>query len=245
MFSKRPGRPTDLGYDANTERTTKPRQIARNLQRFKDGRCLLSITIPGQAGRYNSAILDVDAEHETLVLDELNALDGHEALLAHKKFHVACRLNGIEYRFASILRSVEQEGGLATYHAVMPTLMQHIQRRDDYRVPVARGSGIEVQIADSSDPNSKGELADLSLGGLGARLQSQSAPRKGEVLPVCSILLPDADPIRAEVEVRFSSTDQRHNIVRLGGKFVNLEHQQQHQLARLIKQLEREYLRKK
>lgn len=240
-----------LGRTANSpdeqpqiQRISKAMQIVRYLRRLKEGHCLLNVSFPGSDESYNTAILAIHPSRDTLVLDELNAHEGHQRLLQLGKFRVSARLNGIEYRFASALRRVERQGGLALYRVSLPPLMLYIQRREFYRVPVDGGTGIRVNLPLLNESRLRGALCDLSQTGLGARFDGQHDLKQGQVLPICSIVLPQGDPIRTQLEIRFARVEGQRNLLRLGGRFVNLKREQQRELARLVARLQRSYLRK-
>lgn len=237
------GRGTDHDQHSTTERITRPARIAATLQRLMDGRCLADLCIPGLDEHFTSAILRIYPARELIILDELNAAAGHEALVKAGRFRARCRLHGVEYRFASSLRRVERRGGAALYFADMPKLMLHIQRREHYRVPVDSTAGLEVQIPLFRDPKARPNLCDLSATGLGIRIATDRPLKQGQVLPACSLVLPTGKTIHTQVEVRFVRADRYSDEVRMGGHFVNLEARLQKQLTALIKRLERLYLR--
>src|SRR5690606_23153810 len=74
-------------YQTHGERITNPAQIVRLLERVKENRALLTITIPGINTIYNSAILGISFEQKHLLLDELLPADGHERLINAAEFH--------------------------------------------------------------------------------------------------------------------------------------------------------------
>jgi c-di-GMP-binding flagellar brake protein YcgR len=244
MFFKNTSSPEPgLDRHSTAERITKAALIARNLQRLKDGRCLLDIRIPGLDEHFNSAILRIYPSRDLMILDELNQPAGHAALVKVKKLQASCRLNGVEYRFATRVTRIEEPRGGAIYHVQLPKLMLHIQRRNHYRVPVTRDAGLELRIPLQDDPKLKANLFDLSSSGLGIRLNSLASLQQGQTLPVCSIVLPDGELIRSDVEIRFVRADNLHKQMRVGGHFINMDRALKSRLITLIKSLERLYLR--
>lgn len=235
----------DEGLDTHstTERITKSALIARNLQRMKDGHCLLDVCIPGIDNHFISAILRVYPGRDMMILDELNSPIGQAALAKVKKLRARCRLHGVEYRFATTVTRIEEQRGIALYYAALPKLLLHIQRRNHYRVPVGMEAGLEVNIPLQDDPKVQAHLSDLSSSGLGIRLNTLVPPRQGQLLPACTIVHPSGEPICSEVEIRFVRSDHLSNQVRVGGHFINLDPQQKARLISLIKHLERLYLR--
>lgn len=252
MFFRRPSRRepapeplADLDPHSSAERITNPAQIGRFLQRLKDGHCLLNVTIPGVNGSFNSAVLRVYPQRELLILDELNPRAGHLALVKQGRINVRCRLHGVEYRFSTVLQRVEEQRGIALYFMAMPELLLHIQRRNHYRVPVDSSAGIELDLPllkEDTTP-SEASLLDLSASGLGLQLIVSKPPERGEILPGCSLHLPDGTIIRSEVEIRFVYACDPLSPVRLGGQFLKLDRKARDQLAALIRELERRQLR--
>ncbi len=255
MFFRRPPHPDPApeppaGLDAHSsaERITNPAQIARFLQLFKDGHCLLNVSIPGVEGSFNSAVLRVYPKRELLILDELNPHAGHQALIKRQRFNLRCRLHGVEYRFASVLQRVEEQRGIALYFVAMPQVLLHIQRRNHFRVPVDSNAGIELNLPtlplreEGTNP-SQASLLDLSASGLGMQLVTPVPPDRGDILPGCALHLPDGTVIRSELEIRFVYARDRLSPVRLGGQFLKLDRKARNQLAALIRELERRHLR--
>jgi c-di-GMP-binding flagellar brake protein YcgR len=250
MFFRRPPRhepasepPGDHDPHSSSERITSRAQIARTLQRLKDGQCLLRVTIPGVAGAFNSAVLRVFEQRALLILDELNPRAGHEALLEAGRFNASCRLHGVEYRFASVLQRVEEQRGIAFYLVPLPQVLLHIQRRNHYRVPVEQDAGIGLSLPFLDAQQAQPSLCDLSATGLGMQFITPSPPGRGDILPDCALQLPDNAVIRAGVEVRFVHSRDGSGTTRVGGQFLDLDRKAGEQLAALIKQLERLYLR--
>ena len=252
MFFRRPPRrepapepPGDDDPHSSSEQITGAAQIAKTLQRLKDGHCLLRATIPGVTGAFNSAVLRVYEKRELLILDELNPRAGHEALLKAGRLNISCRLHGVEYRFATVLQRVDEQRGIAFYFVAIPQVLLHIQRRNHVRVPVDGSAGIELglPILDEDAHPSQATLLDLSASGLGMQLTSPTPPNRGEVLPGCALHLPDGAVIRSELEIRFVHARDRLSPVRLGGQFLKLDRKARDQLAALIRELERRHLR--
>lgn len=250
MFFRRPSRrmpASDPAQDplSSSERITSTAQIARFLQRLKDGHCLLSVTIPGVEGSFNSAVLRVYPQQELLILDELNPRAGHLALLERRQLKVRCRLHGAEYRFATLLQRVEEQRGIALYYAALPEALLQIQRRDHYRVPVDESVGIELDLpaleADGNAPQAS--LLDLSATGIGMQLNTPTPPDRGAILPDCTLRLPAGTIVRSEIEVRFVHARDRLGPVRVGGRFLKLDRKTRDQLTTLIRELERRHLR--
>lgn len=250
MFFRRPPRcepapepPGSSDPHSSSERITSRAQIAKTLQRLKDGQCLLRVTIPGVGGAFNSAVLRVYDKRELLILDELNPRPGHEALVKAGRLNASCRLHGVEYRFASVLQRVEEQRGIAYYYMDMPEVLLHIQRRNHYRVPVGSEAGVGLSLPFLDEKQAQASLCDLSATGLGMQFIAPSPPDRGDILPACSLLLPDDTVIRAELEVRFVHNRDRMAPTRVGAQFLNLDRNARNQLAALIRQLERLYLR--
>lgn len=261
MSASSPTKTAAPDFESKIDRITKPGQIAKHLQKLKDNNCLINVVIPGSGSSYNSSILRVYPSRNLLILDELNSKSGHEAIIGGKTFNAKCRLNGIEYRFTSSVQRVDRQGKIAMYHAAMPKIIQYLQRRGHYRVPVARDSKIEISVPmkitfektdeETGEVEKKlktetiaGELADLSLGGIGIRLKTKTVPKRGQVLTKCKLVVPGSESILTEMEVAFALADNVHHIVRIGGRFVKLESKQKKKLIALVKKLEREYLRR-
>ncbi|MEJ2687887.1 MAG: flagellar brake protein [Gammaproteobacteria bacterium] len=231
-------------YQSQSERITDPGQIVTLLRRASEARDLLTIVLPDSPKPYNSAILKVDPEEGSLLLDELNPADGHRRLVEARQLRASCRIRGIELSFQATVSEVGGDAGIAFYRVALPPVLHYHQRRAHYRVQVGRGLAIPVYLTIESEGTLEGQLSDLSAGGLSMRLETSLPLTRGQRIEQCTIPLPKGEQFRAPLEIRFARPEENPKWLRAGARFLNLSRAQQSRIQRFVAQLERELIRK-
>ena len=238
-----PAKPFD--FRSEGEQLTDPIQIAALLKKVKDSRTLIQVTIAGQSTEYNSALLDIDAEHGYLLLDELTPPEGHHRLSEVRRLTAVIRLRGIDLRFSTRLQQIGGQSGIAFYRVDFPQQLHYRQRRAYYRVKLGLGLMVPFSIAHAASKALEGQIDDISVGGIRAQLSQQVPFKLGDLVPGCTIQLPTGEKIDCEIEVRYISQDEQHRKSHLGARFVNLDRARQNTLKRFAAEAERELLRRK
>ena len=116
------------------------------LKRILDHRALLTITIPDNRGKFNSAILDIDADNGFLILDELNPKQGHQKFISAKRLNARALVKGVEIRFSATPQEVHNESGIASYQVSFPGEVWQMQRRQSFRVTVGLSKQLPVHL---------------------------------------------------------------------------------------------------
>ena len=238
-----PDRATD--YRGKTEKITHPPQIAGLLRRVRDQKVLLSVQLPGHEGLFNSLLLDVNPERNTILLDELSPSGGHDLARQVRQLRVRCQCQGVELSFACTIEIGQSQRGISFYRAPLPEAINYLQRRTNFRVRVGLNLAVPVQLPVESTATLSGELFDLSMGGLGANISTQVKLSRGQIIDTCSIQLPKGESIQTELEIRFVRHDAQRQVQRIGAAFLHLLPQQEQALRKFVAQLEREMLRRK
>jgi c-di-GMP-binding flagellar brake protein YcgR len=234
------------GDPGQTERITDPARIAQLLKRLKDSRALLSVTVPAVTDVYLSAVLGVDAAGGSFELDELAPPDGHPALLAAGRLNAFAQCSGVDLSFTAALRSVERDSNGNFYRLAFPAVLFYRQRREHYRVRVARGQPVPLVIGLDEQHAVEGLLHDISAGGLGGEFERYQGPALvlGQVLPDCELRLHDHPPLHLSLEVRFVSADEPLHRLRLGARFLELGRQERKLIEQFVASLDREWRRR-
>lgn len=233
--------------DPSAEKITARAVIIGFLTRIHDSRSLVTVTIPGARTQYLSTILDVNTKQGYLLLDELKREDGHKQLMRHGKFHARASVKGIEINFVSVIDTVGSTSGIGFYKIPIPQVLYYHQRRAFYRAHVSIALSVPVSLTRAlSDGDVSGLLRDISVGGIGARIEPRrsGAVTKGELMPTCAITLPGGASIYSALEVRYIDHGSRQKVLRLGGRFIDLNRQQQKIIERFVVELDRELMRK-
>jgi len=216
-------------------------QILSLLRRLHQGRCLLAVILTDDKQIYNSALLEVNAEHDFIVLDELKPDHGHTILLAQQSIRVRAQLKGVSVAFTAALVEAGRRDGIAYYRFALPKALHYGQRRAHYRPRVGHANKTAVELDLPTGEVSTGTLQDLSLGGLRVKLDREiTGLRLNTALP-CRLNLPDSTTFACIVEIRFLGGVPT---CQLGGRFGPLPPHQRQLLQKFLRELEREELKR-
>ena len=233
-------------YRSQSERITQRPQLVALLRRLYENRILLRVAIPGMDRQFNSMLLNLNPERDYVLLDELNDETAHRRALESGRVRVFGQHDGVEMNFNLDIHTAQNRRGVRFYQAPLPECIHYMQRRADYRVHVAMDMGISVLLPLTHDTQIDGQLCDVSMGGLGARLELDQDIQRGLIIPDCRIQLPqDPAPLQADLEVRFILPDEQHQALRLGGRFSKLTTEEKGRLRKFVSQLEREMIRRR
>lgn len=231
--------------DSQTERiTAKPRLIGL-LQRIKDSRTLLMVHLPDDNARYTSALLELDLQSGTLILDELTPANGNARVADLKRFHATARLSGGQVRFRVDVQRIDAEGGVLRYVAGLPEVVTYEQRRNAFRARVPAGLVVPAVLTSDEGVTYECEVLDIST--FGIRLDTA----RGTELNVddghlyaCHINFPEGGSISGEMELRFVGEDQITHRVQIGARFTSLLGPQRKAIERFVMYLQRETIRR-
>jgi c-di-GMP-binding flagellar brake protein YcgR len=153
----------------------------------------------------------------------------------------------VDISFSGTLQASTSEKGMALYQVSLPALILYRQRRASYRVRVGAGLMVPVSLDNGELPHLEGSLCDISTGGVGLRLKLDPSLEigNGTVFSDCEIHLPENERIHSGLELCFVSPADQRNMVRFGGRFLNLEPAEQKLIEHFVVSLEREMLRKR
>lgn len=207
---------------------------------------LIRMLIQGESDVCVTAILDVDDQLDTVVLDSSIDQEQNKRILAGRRLSFETTLDKVRILFAA--EQVEPtvfEGNPAFKMAVPPTLIR-LQRREYYRIATPVTNPVRVVIALDDELGSKTTfpLADISCGGI-AILDNKMLLGEaiGKEFPNCRIDLPEIGQVTTALQVR-NSLDltllNNKTNRRLGCEFVGIERAMLAYVQRYITKLERE-----
>lgn len=235
-----------LTLQKNTDVVEERLRIVNLIRQLIDSRALVIIGLPGQDLTFNSAIIAIDTDRDTLTLDELTPREGHERLKLTGHCSVYGKVKGVGVYFEVDIDEFGDENGAAFYRAKLPSLAFYGQKRSHYRVHVGLGVNAPLQLGDpSAQPLAEGQLRDLSVGGLGAIFPLTAPLEVGDRFPHCIVDLPGIGSIECTLDVRFARRDEEQRVLLVGAEFVDLGPQQQRAIQRCVYQLERDELRRR
>lgn len=193
------------------------------LKRAFEMRCLLTVCVGDERAPYTSAILEVVRDGRYLVLDELTPASGHARIRQEPRIEVRALVEGIEMRFESRVDQIGEQDGLPYYKVAFPQEIIYAQRRRQHRVTVPLSQGFEVLVGFADEQELRGELRDLSVGGLCARIRSGTIDPTHDrnALASCRILLPEDRMILSDIEILHIDAPPRPRVPRIGCRFID------------------------
>lgn len=215
--------------------------ITHMLEGLMKRRALITAVVgDDETGTYATAVLAVFPDRQRLVLDELTPEAGHQRLLEEKTIRCYALLDGIRTSFGSQLVHHGSKDGISYYVLAYPEYILYEQKREDYRVRVAR----ELRSAVRIEERVEGQVHDLSLGGMGILFPAHSHFHNGEILMNATIILPNKRTIQCDLEVRYIAEVPELNRKRVGCRFLRLEAPARREIQRCVLYLEREELKR-
>jgi c-di-GMP-binding flagellar brake protein YcgR len=203
--------------------------------------CPLTIHLANRPEPYTSAILEISAEQRLLVIDDLTPNTAPAELALGLSLNIRAIVEGVELRFSTKVTQIGAQKGLRCYSVEFPTYVSYEQRRRQYRVAVPLTQAIEVHFVLPDDRFLTGDLKDLSVGGLCARI------REGRLEPAldshhlasCRVLLPNQQSIVTDVELLDFDAPDRPRVPRLRARFVDISPTAARRVAQLCAEIER------
>ncbi len=211
------------------------------LKRAYATHCLLTVYVGPEKTPFTSAILEVVRDQRYLVLDELTPPAGQALIKADPRIDVRAIVEGIELRFETRVQQIGEQDGLPYYKVAFPAEVVYAQRRRQHRVAVPLSQGYEVNLVFADEREIRGELRDLSVGGLCARLRSGEidAGEDRGALAMCRLMLPEDRSILADIELLHIDAPARPRVPRIGARFVDPSPTTARRIAQFCAELER------
>ncbi len=226
---------------------TSRREIVALLRRSGEKRQLVRMRVKGDADVCITAVLDVDPDTNSIVLDRSVERLQNERILEAGTVHCETSLDKIRILFSVENLRYTMHQGKDALRADIPSSLIRLQRREYYRMETPLSNPVRAVIP---LPPALGAgsgmfpLHDISCGGvaiLDNKLQLGAAI--GTTIPDCRIELPETGPVIVSLQVRnvldFTLLNNKTNR-RFGMQFVDLSRGGMAGVQRFITKLERE-----
>lgn len=227
---------------------TDPVLIGIMLEKTRNNRSLLSITLPGIQEEFLSVITAIDDKTGHFFIDELKPAHGNDKLKQLKQFIASARLQGVSISFKGELQKIVRKGALTTYCARLPTRLQYHERRCSHRVPVAIGLNLSARVYDNGKQPLTMRIADISAEGVGLVAGADDCRQliESKNMLRCGIHFPEETDewlvrIRPCMENRLPGKGRTRIF---GAVFLDLTIKQRNILTRQLRFFDRENIRK-
>ncbi len=245
MFNilRKGGQPQGIGkaVGGGSFQVSNPKHLNLLLTNAYETHALFLAYFKDHPEQYTTALLGVYPEHGFIVLDEFSPKEGHELLLEKNECKVTGKLDGVDLRFSVKLIEARTKSGIAFYKIETPKTVFYRQRREDFRVSTGaenipflgyRGKDYQQTL--------RGSVVDISAEGMGILLDDAVNIYPGDLLPACTVTLPNKEKILFSLEARCVQTNRERGTSRIGGRFAEIDHPSHRKVVRLLKKLERE-----
>ncbi|MQU54033.1 flagellar brake protein [Pseudomonas sp. WS 5051] len=222
---------------------TTPLEIASNLRMLQESHDPLIITFQDRTQRFQSYVVDVNRESNTMALDEMIPRDGERFLEAGVPFKVEGFHDGVRIAWeCTTALTIDDRHEHRCYRGAMPYEVVYHQRRNAFRAALRLANLVNVQVAgDKLKAPIKGKLLDVSATGCKLRFEGDISQgmQLGQVYERFSADLPFG-LMSTPVELRYLHFEERLNITFAGMRFHNISGAVQRQVERFVYQLQRE-----
>lgn len=223
--------------------------ILYNLRSLVQKRAMISAFIDASADSFLTAILDVNPDNDTLILDAAssdvinNRVDGADHLIC------VTQLDKIKIQFAATNPLRISHEGHTAFRIPLPEVLLRLQRREYYRLIASNPHSLSCLIPVSSGGEKRmvsmeATVLDISSGGLAILLPPNEPTLEPEtILNDCRLMLPETGPIVTSLRVRniFRITNRDGStMLRAGCEFTDLPASMASTIQRYILKAERE-----
>ncbi|MET0232724.1 MAG: flagellar regulator YcgR PilZN domain-containing protein [Rhodanobacteraceae bacterium] len=159
------------------------------LTRLIAARCPVFVFVEGDDERYATTLLELDADANALIADELNPRRGNANVRRGAKLRVAARLEGVDMRFSTRVRAIDADADVSAYMLELPPELDHREQRSVHRT---RAFAVAAELRDQDGPPVEGRVLDVSISGLRIAVKKPHRVRE-ETRWDCTVVLPDGE----------------------------------------------------
>ncbi len=206
---------------------------------------MLNLTLGDDESNYSSVILEPDADHGYVLLDQLNPADGTSLLRVGTKVAVSTLLNGLQLTFTSLVTELPTGENSPGIYIGVPEHVHYVQRRSEHRVPVPMNRSISVSIIPNHDRRIEAVVRDLSPGGFSAQLHAP-LPEPVEALnsPLkFSLNLGAGRSVEGEMEICYVEIQKFGKLQTIGTRILATSPQHQRVIDRCVAEIDRQQSR--
>lgn len=220
-----------------------PLEIAANLRLLMENHDPLIITFHERSQRFQSYLVQVDRDNNTIALDEMIPRDGERFLTSGEAFRVEGFHDGVRIAWESNgAMSIVEDAGQRLYRGSMPAEVVYHQRRNAFRAALKLSQLVDIDLdGEKLKFPIRGKLLDISATGCKLRFEGDISERVqlGQVYDRFVAKLPFG-ALTSAVELRYLHFEERFNTTFAGVRFHNVSGLVQRQVERFVYQLQRE-----
>ena len=223
--------------------TDHRREILFYLRQLVNDSERVSVVFNEGGEMFLTVLLAIDETQGQLIFDWGGSEETNQKLLKSERNFFVCTPHGVRNQFMTgAVREIAHQGRRA-FVTHLPQRYTRLQRREFFRLvlPLTRrplcslpqGEAKPIQLP----------VVDISIGGVALESPSSTPPLEiGQCVPGAVIVFKDGSRLEVKLEVRNVSQLQRGNklVGRIGCRFIDLSHHDEHVLQRFITDVQRE-----
>ncbi len=227
--------------DLESIKLTSADDIRELLKKIYAKHSLLTITIESSDECYGSTIIEINADENYLVIDELYPVAGHELISTGTRISVNANYAGAFVYFTGTIEAIGENARAAYYKISIPEEVQYHQRRNTYRITTSISEPIAVNLVNEEEILIKAELRDISHGGVCLRVNPAShiSIKSGDTMPTCLIQVSNERKILSSLNICHVEVVKETGVLRIGAEFTNMSKFDERELEHFIASLER------
>lgn len=222
--------------DAKSKLAAPRREIFAALNRLKQNHALIYLSL-GQNGQntYQSIILDVDAETDTITIDELfpNKLilkigDQVSVTIRESKHH--------SLTFHTKVKDLDEEGDHPSYILSLPEYVDSHQRREAFRLPIKGQANWD----NTNTLCKEAQVEDISISGVKLSMPETPLAVGGEI-ENCQLQFSTLS-FTCDLKVtRIDNSNERPDVTTIGARMTTLDPAERRKLEQFLMQQQRHY----
>lgn len=182
------------------------KEIRHLLRTIADKRFMLTAYIDGGPLTFVTAVLDLTADGEGVILDSSRDEKIMERVERAENLVCSGRLDGVRVQFTADSPESFPHDGFEALRCDLPEMMLRVQRRETFRLPVPMSSPLTCRLALTGDDNQPIPLdtrvLDISSEGIGLLLTAEDAPLEPGQIIESELTVPDLGVTRITLRVR-------------------------------------------
>lgn len=217
-----------------------PGEVTSILEHVRRHQFPVQLLAPEASAPETSMLLVADAGRQQLIFDAPRYF-GSGVYDAGNVLTAMTTRNGAEVRFETQVIGTEPFEGYPALRTTWPRSIISRQRRKAFRVRIGEDMSSRLELYDEAGQRIRGQLTDLSLGGFGALIDRNAPLVAGEEID--SSLEIEGVLLATSINVNELRSPEKGRFMRIGAAFTTLLPQQQAQLEKLIRAIERHAIR--
>lgn len=228
----------NIQLQENTHQIVEASRIVSLLKRLMKEQVPITVRNKKSDKEWYGTIGEMLFHQGELLINELENVGSEKRKLIEGQYVFFGKLTGVSINFESSIIGIEETSAKTFCRAAYPKAISYHQRRSADRVGMWVDQKIPVTIHLQGDAQLKGHIRDISNDGLNACFYRVIPIAPNEILPSCSIQLPDGKIFTSKLEVKGISVDDNIGQLHLRGKFLKLDASARENLTTFVNDLE-------